>query len=110
MPPLSVTDAQLDQVFAGAVPIDPRDHAAYLRMIADLLRGVTEPGDGQVHRAVAEAQRRFFTPPADATHPPLQLKKLGRRREKRSQECSTRRSVARSMRFLVSAGPLSPMC
>jgi hypothetical protein len=79
MPPISFTDAQLDQVFAGAAPLAVHDHAAYLQTVADLLHGVAEPGDGQVHCAVAEAQRRFFMPPSDATHPPLQLKKLARR-------------------------------
>ena len=67
MPPLSFTDSQLDQVFAGAAPLPASDHDAYLQTVADLLHGVAEPGDEDVHLAVAEAQHeavkmyaRFF--------------------------------------------------
>jgi len=79
MPPLSFTDAQLDQVLSGAAPLSDSDHAAYLQTVADLLHGVAEPGDRDVHRAVREAQRKFWTPPVDTAHPPMQLKKIARR-------------------------------
>jgi hypothetical protein len=54
--PISFTNSQLDQVFAGAEPLHARDHAAYLQTVADLLQGVSEPGDGQVYRAARAAQ------------------------------------------------------
>jgi hypothetical protein len=57
MPPISFTDSQLDQVLAGAAPLHASDHEAYLQTVADMLQGVSEPGDGQVYRAVREAQR-----------------------------------------------------
>ena len=44
----------------------------------DLLHGVAEPGDGDVHREVREAQRRFFDPPADMSRQPAQLRKIAR--------------------------------
>ena len=46
MPPISFSDAQLDQAFAGAAPLPVTDHTAYLQAVADLLLGVAEPGDG----------------------------------------------------------------
>jgi len=55
MPPISFTDSQLEQVLVGAAPLHTRDHAAYLQAVADLLQGISEPGDTDVHRAVREA-------------------------------------------------------
>jgi hypothetical protein len=78
MPPTSFTDSQLDQVLAGALPLHECDHAAYLQAVADLLHDVSEPGDGDVHRAVKEAQRKFFDPPLDTAHAPALLRKIGR--------------------------------
>jgi hypothetical protein len=61
--PLRLSDAQLDQVFRAARPLRTRDRSAFLQLIADRLRDYPEPGDGQVFRAVAEAQRAFYDPP-----------------------------------------------
>jgi hypothetical protein len=61
--PIRLTDAQLDQVFRAARPLAVRDRDAFLRMVADALRDYREPGDGQVFRAVLQAQKTFFDPP-----------------------------------------------
>jgi hypothetical protein len=62
MKPIALTDAQLDVVLAAAQPlaVDRRD--AFLQEVAAQLEG-REVGDGLVHRAVAEVQRKFWDPP-----------------------------------------------
>jgi len=52
---------RLDAVLA----VDQRD--AFLREVADALRGCAEIGPGTVHRAIVEAQRRHCDPP-DLSH------------------------------------------
>jgi hypothetical protein len=61
--PLRLSDTQLDQVFRAARPLRIRDRSAFLQMIADRLRDRPSPGDGELFRIVAEAQRAFFDPP-----------------------------------------------
>jgi hypothetical protein len=61
--PLRLSDEQLDQVFRAARPLRLRDRDAFLRMIAARLRDCPEPGDGEVFRAVREAQKVFYDPP-----------------------------------------------
>jgi hypothetical protein len=65
--PLRLTEAQLDQVFRAARPLHIRDRDAFLRMIAHRLSGLPEPGDGDVFRAVAAAQKQFYDAPLVAT-------------------------------------------
>jgi hypothetical protein len=63
MPPvLHLSDDQLDQVFRAARPLHVRDRDAFLQAVADSLRGKVM-GDGEVFRAVREAQRRFYEAP-----------------------------------------------
>ena len=45
------------------VPLHPRDCDAFLQTIATELAALPVVGDGAVHRAVAEVQKRFFSPP-----------------------------------------------
>ena len=61
--PLALTDDQLQQIFRAARPLRPRDRSAFLQMIADRQRDHLEPGDGELFRIVAEAQRAFYDPP-----------------------------------------------
>jgi hypothetical protein len=63
MPPIRLTDAELDAVMAAARPlaVDRRD--AFLQRVASTLRDCVEVGPGSVHRAIAEAQREFFDAP-----------------------------------------------
>jgi hypothetical protein len=59
---LHLSDNQLDQVFRAARPLRVRDRDAFLQAVADGLRGKTI-GDGEVFRAVRDAQRRFHDAP-----------------------------------------------
>jgi len=64
MPPISLTDAELDVVLAAASPLQPQDRDAFLRQVADNLSATTEPiGPGTIYRAVLLAQRQHFHPP-----------------------------------------------
>src|SRR3954462_1635305 len=59
---LSLSDAQLDCVFAAAQPLDVNDRDLFLRDVARALDG-QEIGDGLVARTCREIQRRYFRPP-----------------------------------------------
>jgi hypothetical protein len=63
MPPIRLTDAQLSAVFEAAHPLAVQDRDAFLQAVAEVLQGRQEIGDGDVHRAVMAAQRRFYDPP-----------------------------------------------
>jgi hypothetical protein len=76
--PLALTDEQLSAVYAAAQPLDVADRAAFLQTVAAALRNRTDPGDGDVHRAVREAQRLYFR----------------RRSTRRTRPCRCARSVS----------------
>ena len=76
--PLALTDDQLSAVYAAAQPLEVADRDPFLQAVAAALSNHTDPGDGDVHRACREAQRRFFDPPFDTAHPPALLRKIGR--------------------------------
>jgi hypothetical protein len=63
MPPIRLSDSELDAVMAAARPIaiDRRD--AFLQQVASSLQRCGELGPGVVYRVVSEAQRAFFDPP-----------------------------------------------
>jgi hypothetical protein len=65
--PIPLSDAQFAAVMAGAAPLPRQDVEGYLELVAEQLRARPIIGDGDVHRAIAIAQRTFFTPPLD-TH------------------------------------------
>jgi hypothetical protein len=56
MAPLAFTDAQMREIETAARPLPPSQRGAYLERIAVLLAG-RDFGDGDVHRAVVQAQR-----------------------------------------------------
>jgi hypothetical protein len=63
MPPVRLTDAELDAVMLAARPLahDVRD--AFLQHVAQELSACSEIGPGTVNRVCREAQRKFFDPP-----------------------------------------------
>jgi hypothetical protein len=63
MGPIRLSDSQLAAVFEAARPWAVRDRDAFLQAVAELLQARREIGDGDVHRAVMVAQRRFWDPP-----------------------------------------------
>ena len=70
---LSLTDAQLDCVFAAAEPLDVNDRDLFLRDVARALDGQVL-GDGTVARTCREIQRRYFRPPLDTESDRLSLR------------------------------------
>jgi hypothetical protein len=62
MPPLALTDSELDAVYRAAGPIPPAVRGAFLEEVAQRLAG-RELGDGVVYRVVMEVQRRYWSPP-----------------------------------------------
>ena len=79
MPPLRLSDDQLDAIFRAAEPLHPSDRGPFLEAVAALLQGC-EIGDGAVSRAAREAQRHFLQPPQDTG---LQHAPKYQRRERR---------------------------
>jgi hypothetical protein len=63
MPPIALTDAQLDAVFEAARPLPRASRDAFLVDLATALAGITDPGDGDVARAIRTVQRKHFDPP-----------------------------------------------
>jgi hypothetical protein len=61
--PIRLTDAQLTAVYRAAAPIDPARRDAFLQRVADSLAGCRSPGDGDVFRAVRDAQAATLSPP-----------------------------------------------
>jgi len=68
MPPLALSDEQLDAILLAAKPLRPHDRDRFLREVADALaNGGGPPGDGDVNRAVRSVVKRYFDPP-DLSH------------------------------------------
>jgi hypothetical protein len=66
---IPVSDVQLSAILRGATPLRRQDIDGYFALVAEVLgRGQAPPGDGDVHRAVALAQRTYFDPPHLETH------------------------------------------
>jgi len=63
MPPLRLSDAQLDAIITAAKPIPVGARDAFLREVAAALAGLADPGDGDVARAIRAVQRKHFDPP-----------------------------------------------
>jgi hypothetical protein len=64
--PLALTDEQMDSVLRAAAPLQPRDRAPFLEALAQALSAQPLIGDGSIHRAIADTQKRFFDPPRAA--------------------------------------------
>ena len=61
MPPIRLSNSELDAVMTAAKPIPVDRRNAFLQDVAALLRG-REVGPGTVHRAIEQAQRAHFDP------------------------------------------------
>jgi hypothetical protein len=62
-PPPQLTEADSDAVMAAAKPLPAERREPFLRHVATSLRGRAEPGPGDVHRAIVQAQQKHFDPP-----------------------------------------------
>jgi hypothetical protein len=64
MPPLALSDSELDAVLAAARPLAVELRDPFLRAVAHELAGCGgEIGPGVVARTCRELQREFFDPP-----------------------------------------------
>jgi hypothetical protein len=64
VPPIKLTDTELDAVLMAARPIAPDRRDAFLQQIADELGKLGDQlGPGAVHRVVRAVQRSYFDPP-----------------------------------------------
>jgi len=71
MPPIKLTDDEMNAVYAACRPLHVVDRDAFMQALADALRQRGEIGSGVVHRAIRDVQRRFFRPPEfEEAHPP----------------------------------------
>jgi len=68
MPPIRLSDDELDAIFAAARPLAVERRDAFLQQVASALQGCGEIGPGVVYRVAAQVQREFFDPPA-TDHP-----------------------------------------
>jgi len=63
MPPIRLSDFEIDAVLIAARPIAVERRDAFLQHVADELSRCEIVGPGTVHRVCLEAQREFFDPP-----------------------------------------------
>jgi hypothetical protein len=63
MPPVRLTDDELDAVMLAARPLAPHLRDVFLQEVAGALASYVEVGPGVVARVCREAQRKFFDPP-----------------------------------------------
>jgi hypothetical protein len=63
MPPLKLSDDELDAIMTAAAPLHPSRRDAFLQAVAHELKGCAEIGPGSVHRAVASVQRQYWDAP-----------------------------------------------
>jgi len=67
MPPIRLTDSELDTIFTAARPLDVGQRDPFLQRVAAELARCDVIGPGTVHRVCAATQREFFDPPQLAT-------------------------------------------
>ena len=63
MPPLALSDEQLDIVMAACRPLAPHQRNAFMTDVANALAGHQELGPGVVSRVCRDVQRRHFDAP-----------------------------------------------
>jgi hypothetical protein len=63
MPPIRLSDSELDAVMSAARPIPVDRSDAFLQEVASELQRCGEIGPGAVFKVCREIQRRFFDPP-----------------------------------------------
>jgi len=63
MPPVRLSDDELDAVMTAARPLDPHQRDGFLEEVASALATCGVIGPGVVHRICSEIQRRYFDAP-----------------------------------------------
>lgn len=69
--PLSISDRQLDAIFAACQPLAPLERSALLAALSHRLRGYRDVGDGELHRLIRELLHEIWKPPAVKQGPML---------------------------------------
>jgi hypothetical protein len=79
MPPLALSDAELDAIMTACLPIPVERRDAFVHAVAEALaNGGETVGPGSVHRAIVATQRRLFDPPdLGSGHMPIGVRKYG---------------------------------
>ena len=67
MPPLRLSDDELDAVMLAARPLRPHDRDAFLQEVANALAGCSEIGPGTVPWLVARRSASFSIRPSSRT-------------------------------------------
>jgi hypothetical protein len=65
MPPIRLTDEELSAIMLACQPLAPEARDGFVRAVAASLQSCPEIGPGTVYRAIEQAQRAHFDPPAD---------------------------------------------
>jgi len=73
---VALTNEQQAALFLAARPLEPQDRQAFRDTVAAALHGISDPGDGDVHRAIRLAQRKFFCPPGEHAQAPRMRSRL----------------------------------
>jgi hypothetical protein len=63
MPPIRLSDAELDAVMAAARPLAVHQRDGFLQAVATRLQNYREIGPGTVHRVIVEMQKQYWDPP-----------------------------------------------
>ena len=63
MPPLALSDAELEIVMNAAKPLQPHERNAFLVALSIELARERQLGPGVIHRTCANLQRQFRDPP-----------------------------------------------
>jgi hypothetical protein len=63
MPPLALSDEEMNTIFRLAGPLHPHDRGPFLETVAERLRSVEILGPGVVTRVAAETQPQFYRAP-----------------------------------------------
>ncbi len=63
MPPIKLSDDELNAVLAAARPLAVEMRDPFLHAVAHALSGRKEIGPGVVHQVCRELQRQFWDPP-----------------------------------------------
>jgi hypothetical protein len=59
--PIGLTDEQMNMIYSAVAPLEVRARAGFLEALATALCSRGEIGDGELHRAIVEAQRKYVT-------------------------------------------------
>jgi hypothetical protein len=65
---ISLSESQMAAVLRAAAPLRREDVENYMQLVAEQLRACPVIGDGNVHRAIEVAQRRYLEPPVLEGH------------------------------------------